>query len=700
MAAQKACPDVCEAGESQSGRLQQGLSLGSRKEELCHFMHGVADYHCNFHEAWVKVHGRSRSQRGNSNKIKVLCLRFFSGSIFVALMPGSSAWVTKVIWGTNCTKIELGWRAASVAASGIVTEKKNKPVLDETTFGKLLESAYVLQEHNRKVRDLEERIEVEREEARAQEQANQTARQESRPAEETPPPNADYTLTLAEIVEAQRQMQMRSLELEKAMAVVVERVARITRASGAGIGILDGKIVRYRAGSGACALPYGSEVPMKAAVCAASIRTGQVVRSEDVNTEVLFDPEPCRQREILSLLAVPIYQDRSVVGALELYFDKLHGFAEQDIHTCQLMAGLVTEALGRDAERALKKSMAAERSTMLAAIERLQPKQAALEKQEVIASAAAIGSASPGWAPANSSCQNCGNPLMAKEQFCGKCGAPRTSSQEVRPQDSEEFFSAPFPERPSSSESGAAAAVQHSAFLAENEVPNELFEPVLGTSANTDDRDLFTGGSIAAAADEGAMATTLSSSTYSSTQVEVDQEAVDHEDPSTSLIRALPEDIDWSSAARAREFLESLTVTRTPSAFARFWRSRRGDFYLGVALVLVVVVIRWGIWSNQPVVATRGGNPIAGAANRRKQPAPDADLSAFDKLLISLGLAEAPETPEYKGNPDTRVWLDLHTALYYCPGSDLYGKTPKGKITSQRDAQLDQFEPAYHKPCD
>jgi hypothetical protein len=86
--------------------------------------------------------------------------------------------------------------------------------------------------------------------------------------------------------------------------------------------------------------------------------------------------------------------------------------------------------------------------------------------------------------------------------------------------------------------------------------------------------------------------------------------------------------------------------------------------------------------------------------NRSKQPAPDADLSAFDKLLISLGLAEPPEAPEYRGNPDTQVWVDLHTALYYCPGSDLYGKTPQGKITSQRDAQLDQFEPANRKACD
>ena len=51
------------------------------------------------------------------------------------------------------------------------------------------------------------------------------------------------------------------------------------------------------------------------------------------------------------------------------------------------------------------------------------------------------------------------------------------------------------------------------------------------------------------------------------------------------------------------------------------------------------------------------------------------------------------------GNPNTQVWVDVHTALYYCPGSELYGKTADGKFATQRDAQQDQFEPANRKAC-
>jgi hypothetical protein len=152
----------------------------------------------------------------------------------------------------------------------------------------------------------------------------------------------------------------------------------------------------------------------------------------------------------------------------------------------------------------------------------------------------------------------------------------------------------------------------------------------------------------------------------------------------------------WSSAATAREFLEQFSPAKRPGGLARFWNARRGDIYLALAVILVACVVRWEIWSSHSVSAT--GNPTAAVGHRR--PAADANLSLFDRILVKVGLAEAPEPEDYKGNPETQVWVDLQTALYYCPGADLYGKTPKGKFASQRDAQLDQFEPAYRKACD
>ncbi len=71
----------------------------------------------------------------------------------------------------------------------------------------------------------------------------------------------------------------------------------------------------------------------------------------------------------------------------------------------------------------------------------------------------------------------------------------------------------------------------------------------------------------------------------------------------------------------------------------------------------------------------------------------------IDTVLENSGLkAQAPTADEI--NPNTKVWVDTHTGLYYCPGEKPYGKTPRGKYEKQRDARLDQFQPANRKPCD
>jgi GAF domain-containing protein len=639
------------------------------------------------------------------------------------LQPKEADFVTTFFGGGIALKWEwsAGGRPLPTLATGgqeIVTDEKNKPVLDERTFDKLLRAAYVLQEHNRKMREMEEETESESEGLREQDQEQESLKQAPLPAskpesEESSRSDGDYTLTLAEIVEAQRQIQVRHLELDKALALIAEKVARIANATGAAIGILKEKMVCYRAGAGAPALPAGSEVPIAKAICAASVRTGQVIRSDDVNTEVLFDPEPCRQRGILSLLAVPIYYDDDIVGALELYFDRIHGYAEQDIHTCQLMAGLVTEAIGRDAELKLKKSMAADRSTMLAAIEKLQPNLAALAQSHSAERARTEMSASTVAAP-KSLCWKCGSRLVGEEQFCGKCGAPRVTDNDESPGMQSKLSSAwhmqntrresladePLSEELPAQETALPVAAYTSSdseddlHLDEDEGSARLPEPF--SLPELEENEPRFAAPFRANADEDATA----ESVQPESQLNQDKDNADA--PSTAITKPQQEDeeIVWSSAAKAREFLESLSGTDSPSALTRFWRSRRGDFYLAVAVVLIVVVIRWGIWSNHSVGATGSGTAVSGSATRRKQAAPDADLSLFDKLLIGLGMAEAPEAPEYKGNPDVQVWVDLHTALYYCPGSDLYNKTSKGKLESQREAQLDQFEPAYRKPCD
>jgi hypothetical protein len=378
------------------------------------------------------------------------------------------------------------------------------------------------------------------------------------------------------------------------------------------------------------------------------------------------------------------------------------------------MAGLVTEAIGRDAGSALRKSMAAERSSMLAAIEKLQPNLAALagdqnhgadeqardhSNQQVFAiDAESTGSRAVSGAE-NLVCWKCGSQLIEAEPFCGKCGAPRVGDRDPSSVQSKLASALHMQQAgqqpPFAPSNGAARTV--AAFMNERDgsiTTNaiEVADRTLQTLAVSDleEQHPLPAPSVAAGAAEG------SGQDPSSAGL---QRGKSNAGSPAALVKSQQPEFTWSSAAKARDFLEALAETRSPSALTRFWRARRGDFYLAVAVILVAVVIRWGILSNHSAGAAGSGPSASGSAARRRPPA-DADLSMFDKLLINLGLAEAPEAPEYRGNPNTQVWIDPHTALYYCPGSELYGKTPKGKFASQHDAQLDQFESASRKACD
>ncbi len=151
------------------------------------------------------------------------------------------------------------------------------------------------------------------------------------------------------------------------------------------------------------------------------------------------------------------------------------------------------------------------------------------------------------------------------------------------------------------------------------------------------------------------------------------------------------------SAPEAPYADQSLAVeVRSPSWLAEQWQAQRANIYVAAAAVLLLAALfGWGPSETPP--AQNANSATAG--HNRKRVAPQPELSLFDKLLVELGLAEAPAPPADLGNPQTQVWVDVHTALYYCPGAERFGKTPGGKVTSQSDAQQNQFEPAARRPC-
>src|SRR5262249_37365701 len=108
-------------------------------------------------------------------------------------------------------------------------KRSGNPILDEPTFQKLLAAAYIVQQHN--------------EQTRAADQAEHT--------EEIA--RSEHAGVLTQVVEIQHKIFRNHLDLSDAADLVVEKICRITGASGAALGLLDHGHVVYRSISGIAA---------------------------------------------------------------------------------------------------------------------------------------------------------------------------------------------------------------------------------------------------------------------------------------------------------------------------------------------------------------------------------------------------------------------------------------------------------------
>jgi hypothetical protein len=529
--------------------------------------------------------------------------------------------------------------------SPILTERE-KPALDEATFQQLLEAAHVLQEQK-------------------------TFEVVSRP---TPDP----TEALAQIVETQEFLRTQPDDLQTAAAVVVERLQKITHASGVAVAVVRENRFEYCAATGDAASLTGTSLPMDTSL------------SADGQLSTQFSTEHPEKQSI----ALPLHHDGNLCGLLEVRFAGTDAVRSPEMRSCQLMAGLMTEAIARAADREWKETLAAERAAMLEALERIKPQlerlavgsasnvvpqnkptesmDAVTAPREIPARPRMPHSESSAKSGRETVCPQCGYQFGQHELFCGRCGSARPAA--LSSDELENQWAPPWLLQPTAPDGRRGTE------KAENKAGTEVVPPIIAPSSNFIDgfsRDSHNAVAqiqyIPARDPQSASATT--DETTDETPRKEDLPLVLSETDGLS-----PRDSEAPTVAPP-----SVLTEKSPT---QIWLTKhRADLYVGAAILLLLVVLSgWGMRSDESHVAA-------------KHPA-QPSLTLFEKLLINLGLAETPPAPTYLGNPNAPVWVDLHTALYYCSGSELYGKTPGGKFTTQRDAQLDQFEPAARKTCE
>jgi hypothetical protein len=597
------------------------------------------------------------------------------------------------------------------------TSDSSGPVLDEATFQKLLAAAYTLQEHNERVRTGTSAADM----------------------KETPTVDSDTTAALAQIVDAQHQIHANNLDLAGAMTLIVDRIRKITGAQGAAISLIDQGNVSYRACSGSLASQTGNVFRAEASLSASTLLHDVLLRCADASNDFRVNPEVARRMGVQSLIAVPIFHDGKTAGALELVFAKPSAFQEHDVRTCQLMAGLVTEALTHDAQKEWRKGVAAERASMLEVLERIKPQLARLATTEERPQAPEDSSATRGYdatpeGPEDHTCKHCGNELAPGEVFCGACGTSRSSvahndlqskwatlwnlkkvSGQIASAESQPYESVikPLPKnesviKPSTSADSVIKPEPKYESVILPLPESEVAKPAVSSQATSLAGSEVHQAPVTAIPD---LAAAVSEPANQDTFLSKSEQA--RAETSAGAEPLVDEALTVAKAPEDPNMLHSIAVSPPTTQLGAFWQKHRGfikkhpgDLALGAAAFLFLITILWAVSSNSPTTSADSGSPQGTQAAatpvkpKKRQAPPAPKVSFFDQVLIGLGLADPPPAPSYSGNPNVPVWIDVHTALYYCPGSDLYGKTPQGKIASQHDAQLDQFEPASRKVCD
>ncbi|HWY56289.1 MAG TPA: GAF domain-containing protein [Terriglobales bacterium] len=185
-----------------------------------------------------------------------------------------------------------------------------------------------------------------------------------------------------------------------------------TGASGAALVLSHENVMSCRACSGELGPPVGTRLNADTGFTATCVRTAEVVRCDDTQTDPRVDGSSCVELGIRSILAVPIFNAQDVAGVLEVLSNEPKKFTDRHAAALQLLARLV--------------------ESLADYVSRPQVSPGTIEMSAKSQSSSEAGKATKDQTKLT--CLSCGHPNPQSSQFCNSCGVVLFSF--LGPQDS------------------------------------------------------------------------------------------------------------------------------------------------------------------------------------------------------------------------------------------------------------------------
>jgi putative methionine-R-sulfoxide reductase with GAF domain len=165
------------------------------------------------------------------------------------------------------------------------------------------------------------------------------------------PIRTSHTDKLAAVNAVQREVEALGADLSGALKLLAARAQTLVHASGAAIALTDKDpaFLVCRASSGPDAPPLGARLQSGSGFSGECVRTGMLLRCDDVDTDQRVDRESCRALGLRSMVAVPIRVGEKSIGILEVFSARPNAFNDGDSRLLQRLAETVLAAVNRAA---------------------------------------------------------------------------------------------------------------------------------------------------------------------------------------------------------------------------------------------------------------------------------------------------------------------------------------------------------------
>ena len=138
--------------------------------------------------------------------------------------------------------------------------------------------------------------------------------------------------------------------LDEVLRLVAMRAISITGANGVAIALVKENAIICRASAGKIAPDPGVRLDPNSGFSGACLRNGQTVRCDDSDSDSRVNAQACRALGARSMVAVPLTAKGRVVGLIEAFSSKTHGFNDGGVKSLNLLGELILAAIHPEEE--------------------------------------------------------------------------------------------------------------------------------------------------------------------------------------------------------------------------------------------------------------------------------------------------------------------------------------------------------------